>query len=245
MAPLAEALLVRLAEETGRPAPQLPRSLIRRLSEYPFPGNVRELQNVLTVLLLRSSPQSPTLEELEAILALAGGGEPSVTTPAATAVLQDEVPEAPAGKRDAESTGRWVLDQLRRCDFNLSQTERALARLRRSPAGRSAAPVADRSSLTYYLQGECFKAFVESEYELSSAARTIASIADLESRARARLEGFLEFVASLVEPHTDPAEAKAACRERLPKLPAPYLTYLDTIAEAFLLGEWAAPVKKS
>ena len=63
-------------------------------------------------------------------------------------------------KRDVETTGAWVLDQLRRCDFNLSQAERSLARLRRSPAGRAAAPVADRSSLTYYFQGECFKAFV-------------------------------------------------------------------------------------
>jgi hypothetical protein len=168
-----------------------------------------------------------------------------VTTPSVTAALQDEVPDAPAGKRDAESTGRWVLDQLRRCDFNLSQTERALARLRRSPAGRSAAPVADRSSLTYYLQGECFKAFAEADFDLPSAARTIAGITDLEPRARARLEGFLEFVSGVVEPYTEASGAKAACRERLPKLPAHYLSYLDTIAEGYLLGAWGVPAPKN
>jgi transcriptional regulator with GAF, ATPase, and Fis domain len=244
MAPLANALLGRLADETGKPKIQLNRALIRRLSEYPFPGNVRELQNILTVLLLRSAPEGPTLEDLEAILAQASGDEPSVTTPSVTAVLQEEVPEAPAGKRDAETTGRWVLDQLRRCDFNLSQTERTLARLRRSPAGRSAAPVADRSSLTYYLQGECFKAFAECDFDLSQAARTIAGIPDLEPRARARLEGFLEFVSGVVEPFAEAAEARAACRERLPKLPAHYLSYLDTIAEGYLLGAWGVPAKK-
>jgi transcriptional regulator with GAF, ATPase, and Fis domain len=242
--PLAEVLIERLAVETGRPPLQLSRSLMRRLSEYPFPGNVRELQNILTVLLLRSAPEGPTLEDLEAILAQASGTEPSVTTPSINTVLQEEVPETPAGKRDAESTGRWVLNQLRRCDFNLSQTERTLARLRRSPAGRTAAPVADRSSLTYYLQGECFKAFAECDFDLASAARTIAGIPDLEPRARARLEGFLEFLAGVVEPHTNPAEVRAACRERLPKLPAHYLPYLDSIAEAYLLGEWAVPAEK-
>src|SRR5262249_15067564 len=113
------------------------------------------------------------------------------------------------------TTGAWVLDQLRRCDFNLSQAERGLARLRRSPAGRAAAPVADRSSLTYYFQGECFKAFAGAAFDSRRAARQVALLPDLEDRARSRLVGYLEFVAGIADQAGDAAEARERCRSRL------------------------------
>ncbi|MDD2925801.1 sigma-54 dependent transcriptional regulator [Rhodoferax sp.] len=44
---LCQALLARIAEESGLPAPALPDELLRELVQLPLPGNVRELENLL------------------------------------------------------------------------------------------------------------------------------------------------------------------------------------------------------
>ena len=44
---LSEAILERLAGELGRPAPILSDEAVDALRDYPFPGNVRELENIL------------------------------------------------------------------------------------------------------------------------------------------------------------------------------------------------------
>jgi two-component system response regulator PilR (NtrC family) len=44
---IAEAILVRLARRMGTDAPQLAEDAVAMLESYPFPGNVRELENVL------------------------------------------------------------------------------------------------------------------------------------------------------------------------------------------------------
>ena len=44
---LADAILARLARGQGRPAPQLGADALSALHAYPFPGNVRELENIL------------------------------------------------------------------------------------------------------------------------------------------------------------------------------------------------------
>jgi len=227
---LVDHILGRLAEETGHAKPRLSQGVVRRLAEYPFPGNIRELQNILSVILLRHGAEGPKPEDLDELL---GGAAPLAEAPAEPDL---DLP----GRGDSEGVGRWVLDQLRKCDFNVSQAERALDRLQRSAAGKSAAPVADRSSLTYYLQGECFRAFVEAKLDLALAARAIAKMPDLEAQARARMERFLSFVSEVASEAGDEAGAQRACRERLPKLPALYLPYLDQIAAAHARGEWSA-----
>ena len=253
---LVSHVLDRMADEIGGPAPRLSTSLLRRLEEYGFPGNIRELRNVLTALILRTQGGTPTLGDLDNLLAHAdqdfvgmegegsegpggdqGDADDIDDSRSMTRSYQDDTASRPL-KRDVETTGAWVLDQLRRCDFNLSQAERSLARLRRSPAGRAAAPVADRSSLTYYFQGECFKAFAAQNFDLKRAARTIAVLPDLEDRARARLAGYLEFVSEVTREATSDEDARARCRARLPKLPAPYLTHLDAVVDGFRRGEW-------
>jgi transcriptional regulator with GAF, ATPase, and Fis domain/tetratricopeptide (TPR) repeat protein len=45
---LARAILNRLAKSADRPAPELGRDALRALSAHPFPGNIRELENILT-----------------------------------------------------------------------------------------------------------------------------------------------------------------------------------------------------
>jgi two-component system response regulator PilR (NtrC family) len=44
---LCQALLSRIAHETGMPAPTLSPVLLQQLAEHPLPGNVRELENLL------------------------------------------------------------------------------------------------------------------------------------------------------------------------------------------------------
>jgi len=44
---LCEALLARIAHETGLPAPQLSPHVLAQLQQHPLPGNVRELENLL------------------------------------------------------------------------------------------------------------------------------------------------------------------------------------------------------
>ena len=254
---LVAHVLDRMADEIGGPAPRVSTSLLRRLEEYAFPGNIRELRNILTALILRTQGGTPTLADLDNLLAHEedqdyvslsddqggeGDGVPRRFAQAdkdAARPFQDESSSRPL-KRDVETTGAWVLDQLRRCDFNLSQAERSLARLRRSPAGRAAAPVADRSSLTYYFQGECFKAFASQGFDLKRAARSIALLPDLEDRARSRLAGYLEFVSEVTREAKSDEDARARCRSRLPKLPAPYLPHLDAVVEAYRRGDWTA-----
>ncbi len=256
---LVSHVLDRLADDLGGPPPRLPAAILRRLEEHPFPGNIRELRNVLTALVLRTQGRVPGLEDLESIIehsqfdgppsAGSGGGSMAEPYDGGERASRERRVEPDYGdedddtssrplKRDIETTGAWVLDQLRRCDFNLSQAERSLARLRRSPAGRAAAPVSDRSSLTYYFQGECFKAFAAAQFDLKRAARAIAVLPDLEERARARLTGYLEFVIEITSEASGDDDARARCRSRLPKLPAPYFGYLDAVVDAHRRGSW-------
>jgi len=256
-------VLDRMADEIGGPAPKLPTAITRRLEEYAFPGNIRELRNILMALILRTQGRTPTLAELDTLLehtdhdfryeldsvdtaeappeerAPASAGSYS---PPSTQSFGDDSSDSKPLKRDVETKGAWVLDQLRRTDFNLSQAERSLARLRRSPAGRAAAPVADRSSLTYYFQGECFKAFAAAGFDLKRAARAIGVLPDLEPRARARLAGYLEFVSEVTREATSDEDARQRCRSRLPKLPDPYLPHLDAVVDAFRRGDWSVEV---
>lgn len=44
---LAESILTRLAQESGMPRPRLAPGALKALGDYPFPGNVRELENIL------------------------------------------------------------------------------------------------------------------------------------------------------------------------------------------------------
>jgi len=83
---LCARLLAKLAAAMGRPVPGLTAAAFRRLAEYPFPGNVRELENLLERALIftdgnviderdlglpsepeeqRKSPPRGTLRELE------------------------------------------------------------------------------------------------------------------------------------------------------------------------------------
>ncbi len=63
---IAQALLQRIASDAGVvPAPSLSPSALQRLRAYPFPGNVRELENVLHRALALSGGQVLEAEDLD------------------------------------------------------------------------------------------------------------------------------------------------------------------------------------
>jgi two-component system response regulator PilR (NtrC family) len=61
---LAHAVLVRLAAELGEPAPAIAPDAMARLMDYPFPGNVRELENILERALALSDGAGISVEDL-------------------------------------------------------------------------------------------------------------------------------------------------------------------------------------
>jgi DNA-binding NtrC family response regulator len=85
---LCRHLLGRLAEGLGRPAPSLTAEAIRALREQRFPGNVRELGNVLERALVRC--RLPVLDRAD--LDLGGGGRGDAGRAAALLGRTDRAP---------------------------------------------------------------------------------------------------------------------------------------------------------
>ena len=85
---IAEAILTRLARRAGTPTPRIAEDAIRALEAYTFPGNVRELENVLERALTLSTGGEITAEHvrLRSAARPAGtepGGQSSAAAPAA------------------------------------------------------------------------------------------------------------------------------------------------------------------
>jgi serine/threonine-protein kinase PknK len=62
---LCEKILQRLAQEAGKKPLELGQDALRRLAAHPFPGNVRELENVLTRAFVLASGPKIRAEELD------------------------------------------------------------------------------------------------------------------------------------------------------------------------------------
>jgi two-component system response regulator PilR (NtrC family) len=97
---IADSILQRIAERSGLPPTRLSEGAVRALQRHPFPGNVRELENIL-----------------ERALALAPGGElPAedlqLTQPAAEPLPVTVAPLTPAGEAPGFEVERGVPTDL-------------------------------------------------------------------------------------------------------------------------------------
>jgi DNA-binding NtrC family response regulator len=110
---LARHFLRIFAEEMARPVPRLTEAALGVLQAYSFPGNVRELKNIMERALLKSGGAEIGPEHLSLVAGgAAGGGRPESAMPAAEA--PEPVDEIPLDLEQAE----WLV--IRRA---LAQTQ--------------------------------------------------------------------------------------------------------------------------
>ena len=97
---LARHLVRQVARKLGRPAPELGEALLGELRRYAWPGNIRELENVLEQALIMHDGRSPLALARPLGSSLLGGSPPAPATFAfgsvPTSSSADPVPAAPA-----------------------------------------------------------------------------------------------------------------------------------------------------
>ncbi len=123
--PLARHFLADAATREKRPAPEFSRDALDSLRAWPWPGNIRELKNVIERALLLAGEESLTAE------ALGLGG---VTTP-----RRDVTPSGPAsGLRDEREAAekRAVLEALDKTGGNQTKAAELLGVSRRTLVSR-------------------------------------------------------------------------------------------------------------
>jgi len=88
---LAESILARLARESGMPMPRLTTSALKALGDYPFPGNVRELENILERTLALIGGSDVSVEDLHLAPLVESSEDVSMTSSGGVASLQDHL----------------------------------------------------------------------------------------------------------------------------------------------------------
>jgi DNA-binding NtrC family response regulator len=229
---LMEHFLDGYSRELGRPRPTVDIVALQRLMVYSYPGNVRELQNIVRTLLIEAR-RSPVISDSHVVAVfsrhrVAEGSAALETAPTAQAT---------------DETGAWILGELRRCHFNLAMAERLLKSRKRVSLNAGSLRVASRSGLSYYLQGEGLKALIAEAWNLDQAAERLAGVgadsALLVPRVRAKLGRFLKSsVATLKKGGSTPARRREALRRTLAKLPDCYGPDLDSLAAEYERGRW-------
>jgi two-component system response regulator AtoC len=114
--PLCQRAIVRFAQEFGKPVPDLDPDARRMLERYAYPGNIRELQNILerALIFCQGRMLTPTclpselLESAPKVAATTGTGrEPIVRV------------EMKVGEQTLEDVERAIIDEvLRVSDYN-------------------------------------------------------------------------------------------------------------------------------
>jgi transcriptional regulator with GAF, ATPase, and Fis domain len=211
------------AEEMGAPPLRIDEAIEHRLQDHHYPGNIRELQNLVTALAV-SRPGEMGSVELDRI----------VRRPATAAVA---TALAAPPKRGGHTMGNWVVNHLRRHGFNIAAAGRTLKEAQ-TKEGTLDAPVADRSTLTYYFQGECLREFCEAGFNIDAAVQSLAGGPYLVGIVGRRLRATLQLLAEAAEAEGGVAVARKLCERRMPKLPAAYTGFLDQALQSYIDRRW-------
>jgi transcriptional regulator with GAF, ATPase, and Fis domain len=217
---LARRFAQAAAEEMGTPVLRIDAALEARLLDHDYPGNIRELQNLVTALAV-GRPIGGNSSDLGRILRRPATAGPTAAPP----------------KRGEQSMGHWVLTHLRMHGFNVASAGRTL-KVAQAEEGTNDAPVADRTTLTYYFQGECLRAFCDADFDVERAAKSLAGGPHLVGVVERRLRSLLKMLAAAAQADGGIARARSAAERRLPKLPATYQDYLDRALRSYIERQW-------
>jgi two-component system response regulator PilR (NtrC family) len=100
---LCEALLARIAQDSGMPVPVLSPAVVQQLAQHPLPGNVRELENLLHRAVALSDGEALQVDAICAV-------PPAPAAPDRAAVATPPAAAAPAMPSDLQA---WLDEQER------------------------------------------------------------------------------------------------------------------------------------
>jgi DNA-binding NtrC family response regulator len=127
VAPLVTSFLQRFALRYGKPVPTLSERLVEEIQRYAFPGNVRELENIVKRVVVLESEETVLQEMVAAERASGRRGE------ALRALLEEveetagDVPLKEVGRRAAMEAEREAIDRvLHHTNWNRKQAARIL-----------------------------------------------------------------------------------------------------------------------
>ncbi len=110
---LMEHIVARQTRESGRALPHIDKAVIKALQEYPFPGNVRELENILERALALLSGETIRVADLQL--------SPAAQTPDSASLGQ-----APLQDHLDQVERKAILDALQKTRFNRTAAARLL-----------------------------------------------------------------------------------------------------------------------
>lgn len=111
---IARSVLERLAANLGEPAPALSAAALAALARYPFPGNVRELENILERAIALSDGAAIEAQDLN--LATPGTAPPPL--PAAAAAAARTTGESPLPEALEQIEREAIQAALEACRYN-------------------------------------------------------------------------------------------------------------------------------
>lgn len=123
IAPLAEKFAAAAASRLDRPAPAFSQAALQAMQAYGWPGNIRELRNVVDTMVALA--ETDRLEEEDLPLELRAPAPPGAPTVPAEAPPRPLAPAIPAADLKAAERAA-ILAQVQACGGNLTEAARRL-----------------------------------------------------------------------------------------------------------------------